>query len=177
VLGDEELAGRGAQACGQDRFVEFFNYPIRVLLQMFAAAMPGLAQRHGDAEQALWLLGHCAAMDFLESESGRTLQVLVRGEPKRLVNNLPWAYQVAMTGERSVKWLGPQSCRFTMQRDFLPAGHRRRHYPGRLDRPVGNRRREPRPRPPGRRPHPRPRPPGRRPHPRPGPPGGGIPPR
>jgi uncharacterized protein (TIGR02265 family) len=121
VLGDEELARRSARVCGQERFVEFFNYPIRVLLQMLSTAMPALAQRHGDAEQALWLLGHCAAMDFLESESGRTLQVLVRGEPKRLVNNLPWAYQVAMTGERSVKWLGPQSCRFTMQRDFLPA--------------------------------------------------------
>ena len=121
VLGDEELAGRGARACGQERFVEFFNYPIRVFLQMLAAAMPGLAERHGDAEQALWLLGHCSAMDFLESESGRALQVLVRGEPKRLVSHLPWAYQVALTGERSVKWLGPQCCRLTMQRDFLPA--------------------------------------------------------
>ena len=121
TLGDEELAGRGARACGQERFVEFFNYPIRVFLQMLAAAMPGLAERHGDAEQALWLLGHCSAMDFLESESGRALQVLVRGEPKRLVSHLPWAYQVALTGERSVKWLGPQCCRLTMQRDFLPA--------------------------------------------------------
>ena len=36
------------------------------------------------------------------------MQVLVRGEPKRLVNNLPSTYQVAVTGERSVKWLGPQ---------------------------------------------------------------------
>jgi uncharacterized protein (TIGR02265 family) len=120
ALGDEELARRGARACGQERFEDFFNYPIRVLLQMLATAMPALAERHGDAEQALWLLGHCVAMDFLESESGRTLQVLVRGEAKRLVNNLPWAYQVAMTGERSVKWLGPQCCRFSMRRDFLP---------------------------------------------------------
>ncbi|HEX8822544.1 MAG TPA: TIGR02265 family protein [Archangium sp.] len=121
ALGDEELARRSARACGQERFEDFFHYPIRVLLQMLSTAMPGLAERHGDAEQALWLLGHCAAMDFLESESGRTLQVLVRGEPKRLVNNLPWAYQVAVTGDRSVKWLGPQCCRLIMRRDFLPA--------------------------------------------------------
>ncbi|HLM48290.1 MAG TPA: TIGR02265 family protein [Myxococcaceae bacterium] len=121
ALGDEELAHRSALACGQERFVEFFNYPIRVLLQMLSTAMPVLAERHGQADHALWLLGHCAAMDFLESESGRALQVLVRGEPKRLVSHLPWAYQVAVTGERSVKWLGPQCCRFSMQRDFLPA--------------------------------------------------------
>ncbi len=121
ALGDEALARRCAIACGQERFVEYFNYPVRLHLQMISAAMPVLAARHGDADQALWLLGHCVAMDFLDSEAGRTMQVLVRGEAKRLVNNLPSTYQVAVTGERSVKWLGPQSCRFLMTRDFMPA--------------------------------------------------------
>ncbi|HEX8437238.1 TIGR02265 family protein [Archangium sp.] len=121
ALGDEALARRCSAVCGQARFVDYFSYPIRLHLQMISAAMPALAARHGDGEQALWLLGHCVAMDFLDSEAGRTMQVLVRGEAKRLVNNLPSTYQVALTGERSVKWLGPQSCRFIMKRDFMPA--------------------------------------------------------
>ena len=120
ALGDEALMERCAAACGESRFFDFFNYPLRLHLRMMATAAPALAGRHGDLEQSLWLLGHCVAMDFLESEAGRTMQVLVRGEPKRLVNNLPSTYQVSVTGERSVKWLGPQCCRLTMQRDFLP---------------------------------------------------------
>lgn len=120
ALGDESLVKDCMDACGQARFFDFFNYPIRVLLEGMAAVMPVLAERHGDMEQALWLMGHCVGMDFLESEAGRTMQVLVRGEPKRLVNNLPSTYLVSVNGERSVKWLGPQSCRFIMQRDFMP---------------------------------------------------------
>jgi uncharacterized protein (TIGR02265 family) len=121
ALGDEALEQRCIATCGQGRFFPFFNYPIRLHLQMLSAAMPVLAERHGDAEQALWLMGHCVAMDFLETEAGRTMQVLVRGEAKRLVNNLPSTYQVSVNGERSVKWLGPQTCRFIMKRDFMPA--------------------------------------------------------
>ncbi len=121
TLGDEALEKRCSSACGQARFFDFFNYPIRLHLQMLSAAMPTLAVRHTDVEQALWLMGHCVATDFLESEAGRTVQVLVRGEPKRLVNNLPLTYRMSVTGERSVKWLGPQCCRFTMRRDFMPS--------------------------------------------------------
>jgi uncharacterized protein (TIGR02265 family) len=120
AIGDEELARRCSLACGQGRFADFFNYPLRVLLQMFSTAMPVLAERHGAAQQSLWLLGHCVAMDFLESEAGRTMQVLVRGEARRMVTNLPWTYQVSVSGERSVEWVAPQACRFTMDRDFLP---------------------------------------------------------
>ncbi|QRN99060.1 DUF2378 family protein [Archangium violaceum] len=120
ALGDETLVNRCTAVCGQKRFADFFNYPIRLHLQMIDTAMPALSARYGDVEQALWLLGHCVAMDFLESEAGRTMQVLVRGEPKRLVNNLPSTYQVSVDGERSVKWLGPQCCRLIMTRDFMP---------------------------------------------------------
>ncbi len=120
ALGDESLVSRCTAVCGQKRFSDFFNYPIRLHLQMLDVAMPALTARYGDVEQALWLLGHCVAMDFLESEAGRTMQVLVRGEPKRLVNNLPSTYRVSVNGERSVKWLGPQCCRLTMTRDFMP---------------------------------------------------------
>jgi len=120
ALGDEALEKRCTTVCGQKRFVDFFSYPIRLHLQLLSTALPALAARHGDQEQALWLLGHCVAMDFLESEAGRTMQVLVRGEPKRLVNNLPSTYQMSVDGQRSVKWLGPQCCRLTMKRDFMP---------------------------------------------------------
>ena len=120
AVGDEALVERCAAVSGQSRFFDFFNYPLRLHLRMLATALPVLAERHGEAEQSLWLLGHCVAMDFLESEAGRAMQVLVRGEAKRLMNHLPAMYQVSLTGERSVKWLGPQCCRVTMKRDFLP---------------------------------------------------------
>lgn len=120
ALGDESLARRCVEASGQSRFIDFFNYPIRVHLQMMATALPTLVVRHGELARTLWLLGHCVATDFLESEAGRTMQVLVRGEAKRLVNNLPSTYQVSLPGARSVKWLGPQCCRLDMRRDFMP---------------------------------------------------------
>ncbi|MGZ3457039.1 MAG: TIGR02265 family protein [Archangium sp.] len=121
ALGDEALVTRCTASCGQARFFDFFNYPVRLQLQMMSLVMPALTARHEEAERALWLMGHCVAMDFLESEAGRTVQVLVRGEPKRLVNHLPLTYRMSVTGERSVKWTGPQCCRFTMKRDFMPS--------------------------------------------------------
>lgn len=120
AMGDEALVQDCVRACGQSRFFDFFSYPIRVQLDIMATAVPVLAQRHRDLERCLWLMGHCVAVDFLDSEPGRTMQVLVRGEAKRLVNNLPSTYQMSINGERSVKWLGPQCCRLTMRRDFLP---------------------------------------------------------
>src|SRR3712207_5103583 len=59
ALGDESLEKRAAAACGQSRFFDFFNYPVRLQLQMLSAAMPELAARHTDVEQTLWLMGHC----------------------------------------------------------------------------------------------------------------------
>ncbi|WNG30228.1 TIGR02265 family protein [Cystobacter fuscus] len=121
VLGDEELAARCSSACGQAWFFDFFNYSIRLFLEMVSTALPPLMERHGEAECTLWLMGHCVATDFLESEAGRAMQVLVRGEARRLVNHLPSTYLVSVNGTRSVEWLGPQHCRFTMKRDFAPA--------------------------------------------------------
>lgn len=120
AMGDEALAQACVSACGQARFFDFFSYPVRIHLEMMATAVPVLALRHRDLERCLWMMGHCVAMDFLDSEPGRAIQVLVRGEAKRLVNNLPSTYQLSINGERSVKWMGPQCCRLTMRRDFLP---------------------------------------------------------
>ena len=134
ALGDEALRARCAAVCGQATFFDYFNYPQRLLLQMLATALPPLVARHGDGEHTLWLLGNCVAMDFLESDAGRTLQVLVRGETKRLVNHLPSAYQVALSGERSMRWVGPQRCRLVMRRDLLPASFHEGFLVGLLER-------------------------------------------
>jgi uncharacterized protein (TIGR02265 family) len=121
ALGDEALVARSSAACGQTNFLEFFNYPASVLLRLLAEAVPSLAQRHGDVAHALWLLGNCVGRDFLDSESGRAMCQLLRREAKRLMNHLPAAYQLSLTGTRAVQWLGPQHCRFVMTHDVLPA--------------------------------------------------------
>jgi len=121
ALGDESLVARCSSVCGQSSFFDFFNYPASVLVRMLSTAVPPLARRHGEVEHALWLMGNCVGMDFLESESGRAMLMLMRGEAKRLMNHLPAAYQMSLTGTRSIQWLGPQHCRLVMTRDFLPA--------------------------------------------------------
>jgi uncharacterized protein (TIGR02265 family) len=133
ALGDESLRAHCAAVCGQSTFFDYFNYPLRVLLQMLATAAPSLVARHGGGEHTLWLLGNCVAMDFLESDAGRILRVLVRGETKRWVNHLSSAYQVALGGERSVRWVGPQRCRLMMRRDFLPSSFHEGFLVGLLD--------------------------------------------
>jgi len=120
ALGDESLVEHCAGACGQSTFFEFFNYPASVLVRMLSTAVPSLARRHGDVEHALWLLGNCVGMDFLQSEAGRVMSMLMRGEARRLMNHLPAAYLMSLTGTRTVQWLGAQHCRLVMARDFLP---------------------------------------------------------
>ena len=71
ALGDEALAARCAAACGQSWFCDFFNYPIRLFQDLVDTALPPLMERHGEESFTLWLMGHCVATDFLDSQAGK----------------------------------------------------------------------------------------------------------
>jgi uncharacterized protein (TIGR02265 family) len=121
TLGEEEAVRRCQQESGEEKLVDFFAYPISANLRMVFTAARLLEGRYGSIEDALRQLGRCAAASFLASTAGLALQLLSRGDAKRLVGNLPSVYRASVNfGERSVVWLGPASGRFSMRREFMP---------------------------------------------------------
>jgi uncharacterized protein (TIGR02265 family) len=123
------LAGEaGVRQClevgGEARFVEFFNYPVGSYLRMNEVAARVMAPECGGWEEAQRRLGRRATVDMLRSATGRALQLVSRGETRRLVANLPSAYRAAVNyGERTVVWEGPSRGRVIMQRDFMPCAY------------------------------------------------------
>jgi uncharacterized protein (TIGR02265 family) len=121
TLGDEALVRRCLEACGQERFVDFFNYPVQLLFPLMFTALPTLAERYGGAEGALRYIGRQASLDFLGSVSGKALLMLAQGSPKLLINSLPTAFRIAMShGNARVEWTGPTQGRLTMLHSFVP---------------------------------------------------------
>jgi len=121
-LGDVTAVRDCQVACGRERFLELLDYPISVNLRLLSTAMYALAVRQGGTEEALRRLGRRAGLAFLSTPGGRALLLLGRGNPKRLLNSLPLAYQSSVSfGERQVRWEGPSRGLITMKREFLPA--------------------------------------------------------
>jgi len=117
----ERLVERCLKECGQDKFVDFFNYPIAQHLKILSTALPVLATRHGGFERAMRELGRRATADFLTTAAGKTMLMLVRGDARRMLSHLPSAYRVSVSfGQQSVEWLGPTQGRFIARRDFMP---------------------------------------------------------
>ncbi|HEX5751869.1 MAG TPA: DUF2378 family protein [Archangium sp.] len=106
---------------GEKQFLDFFSYPSSKYLEvLYAAARLGGGEPE-DFETALRQLGQQAAENFLVSAAGRTLLVLVQGDPHRLINRLPWAILVGVSGvEVNVKVTGPWSGVLTVKGDFSP---------------------------------------------------------
>lgn len=106
---------------GEKLFLDFFSYPSSKYLEVLYAAARLGGGAPEDFETALRHLGQQAAENFLVSAAGRTLLVLVQGDPHRLLNRLPWAIQVGVSGvEVTVKRTGPWSGVLTVQGDFSP---------------------------------------------------------
>lgn len=121
ALGDESLVRRCLEVGGEEKLVDFFVYPIATNLRMVFAAAKMLEGRYGSVNAAMRQLGRRAADSFLSSTAGLTLQLLSRGDAKRLVGNLPSTYRASVSfGVRSVVWTGPMSGRLTMRREFMP---------------------------------------------------------
>jgi uncharacterized protein (TIGR02265 family) len=122
ILEDEEAVRRCQRLCGEEHLMDFFIYPVSVNLRMVFTAARMLEGRYGGFDEALRQLGARAAESFLSSAAGLTLQLLARGDVKRLVGNLPSAYRAAVSfGVRSVVWTGPTRGRFTMRHEFMPS--------------------------------------------------------
>jgi uncharacterized protein (TIGR02265 family) len=122
ALGDGVAVRACQTACGHERFLELLDYPISVNLRLVSTAMYALAVRQGSTEEALRQLGRRAGLSFLGSPGGRALLLLGRGNPRRLLNSLPLAYQSSVSfGERKVAWRGPTRGLVTMKREFMPA--------------------------------------------------------
>ena len=121
ALGDEELVRRCLEVGGEEKVVDFFVYPIATNLRMVFAAARMLEEKYGSLDAAMRQLGRLAARSFLSSTAGLALQMLSRGDAKRLVGNLPSTYRATVSfGVRSVVWTGATSGRVTMRREFMP---------------------------------------------------------
>lgn len=122
VLGDEEAVRQCQRASGEETLVDFFSYPVSANLRMVFAAARMLEGRYGGIDEALRQLGFRAAESFLASTAGLALQLLARGDTKRLMGHLPSVYRASVSfGSRSVVWLGPSCGRLTMWREFMPS--------------------------------------------------------
>jgi uncharacterized protein (TIGR02265 family) len=121
ALGDEGLVRRCREACAYEQFVEFFHYPIRLQLQMMALALAPLAARHGCGTRSLRLLGRRGASAFLASQAGRMLLMLAGGERKRLMECAPMGFRMSSSyGKHTLRWTGPASVHWRMERVFMP---------------------------------------------------------
>ena len=120
-VGGAGLVKRCVEAGGEERFLDFFRYPIRVQCQMVTTALPELAEVYGGAEEALRQLGRLAAMHFLEVGAGRVLLSLSWRTPRQVLSTLPTAYRLAVSfGEYMLQWTGACSGRFILRGDFMP---------------------------------------------------------
>jgi uncharacterized protein (TIGR02265 family) len=121
TLGDEALVRRCVEACGQERFVDFFNYPVQLMFPLLFTALPVLAERYGGGEAALRYIGRQSSLDFLGSVSGKAMLLLAQGSPRLLLTSMPTAYRVAMSfGHAWLDWSGPTRGRLTMHHSFVP---------------------------------------------------------
>jgi uncharacterized protein (TIGR02265 family) len=120
VLGDEELARRCQEASGEERFVDFFNYPFQRMSPILRTALPGLAERLGGAG-ALWEIGRRASQDFLASAAGRALLLLTQHRPRALLGSLSAAFRVSVSFSRmQLVWEGPTRGHLLLDQSFLP---------------------------------------------------------
>ncbi|HEX8818512.1 MAG TPA: TIGR02265 family protein [Archangium sp.] len=121
-LGDAEAVRSCQAASGEEKFLDFFNYPLRAFLRLLECAAHQLGARWGGGEAVLRELGRHVHSDFLASPVGKTAVLLAYGSPRRMLETAPDIYRQSMSfGEQVVVWTGPRSGRFVLRGDFLPA--------------------------------------------------------
>lgn len=121
-LGDAEAVQCCLLAANEERFVDFFHYPVRSLLRMLYFAAGSLGPVLGGVEAVLRDLGRQIITTYLASPVGRATAVLAHGAPRRMMESAPDIYrQMLGFGEVSVTFTGPSCGRLTLRGDFLPA--------------------------------------------------------
>jgi uncharacterized protein (TIGR02265 family) len=122
ALGGEEVARECLRVAGEEKFLDYYSYPIRSLLRMLYCAAKRLGPRFGGGEVVLRRLSRHANADFLSSLVGKAALLLAYGSPWRMMDMAPQLYrQISSFGERTVAWTGRRSGRFLLRGDLLPA--------------------------------------------------------
>ncbi len=107
LLGDESAVKHCLAAAGEHRYLDFFTYPTKSYVRMLYTAAKLLSGRYGSFEGALRVMGARTVMKFIDSAAGRALQVVVEGNPKRLLENLPAAHRMGVRGGQcTLRWTG-----------------------------------------------------------------------
>ena len=120
-IGCEELVKRCLEVSGEEKFVDFFNYPVATYLRMVSIAMRSLAERHGNIDDALRQFGRQAMLDLNGSVAGKALGLMRTGDMRSTLEGLRVFFRVAVSfGEYELVWTGPTSARLTMRRVFMP---------------------------------------------------------
>ncbi len=121
VLGDTTALARCQEVLGQQRLLDFVNYPVTLLIQLTLAAVRELSNRYGGSEQVLRMLGQKAAVGLMSSSVGAAMHVRSSSNDEHISASMQAIYKVtANYGERSVEWLDPKHGRLIMRRSFLP---------------------------------------------------------
>lgn len=120
-LGDEAAVARCQAVLGQQRLLDFVNYPVTLLIRLTMAAVSELGARHGGAEQVLRMLGQKAAVGLMSSAVGNAMCSQAGTGTDHIAASFQAIYKVTSNyGERSMEWLGSRRGRLTMRRSFLP---------------------------------------------------------
>jgi uncharacterized protein (TIGR02265 family) len=122
TLGGEAAVARCQAELGQQRIMDFVNYPVSQLVRLMIAVVRELSAQHGGAEEVLRLLGQKAAVGLMSSTVGNaTMHTKTGTGAEHIAGSMQAIYKVTSNyGERSVEWLGPRHGRLTMRRSFLP---------------------------------------------------------
>jgi uncharacterized protein (TIGR02265 family) len=121
-LGDAEAVQCCLLAADEERFVDFFHYPVRSLLRMVYFAAGALGPVLGGVEEVLRDLGRQIITTYLDSPVGRVTAMLAHGTPRRMLESAPDIYrQMQGFGELSVTFTGERRGRLMLRGDFLPA--------------------------------------------------------
>lgn len=125
ALGDEASVEHCVEVCGRRKFADFTCYPTSDFLRLSWTAARLLGNGYGDFAGAMRALGRRAATDFFASATGRPLQTLLVGEPRKLLDSLPMAYAAASAngGQCVVVWSHSGSALVRLERDFLPRAY------------------------------------------------------
>lgn len=136
-LGSDDLVRQCLEASGEQRFVEFFTYSSAVHLRVIYRAARLLGERYGGFDKALWQMGHEGAVGYFSSALGKTLLLLGRGDPRKLVSALPQAFSLSSAALQStLEWTGPKSALFLLKRDIIPTAYTEGVLHGLLEQAV-----------------------------------------
>ncbi|WNG21663.1 TIGR02265 family protein [Cystobacter fuscus] len=125
LLGEAAMEACLEEVSGERDFVDFFAYPAVDFLRMVRRAAWLMEERGCEGQETLRMLGHLGTAAFLKSPAGKAMDVLASGTPRRVLENLPMAYQMLSPkgGPLSVTALGPTRARVNFSRDVLPCAY------------------------------------------------------